>query len=149
MLEGLEENSSGRVVIQTYNPDHYAIIHSKSQNYEAFYKTEIPLRKMLKYPPFCDIIVVRFQGSNVYELKKVSEIVYNKINSVAQDNLMIYKPVPAPIDKIKNKYRWRMILKCRVTSRILDIIKFGITDEKISKMKNTSIIVDINPNNLM
>jgi len=75
-------------------------------------------------------------------------IVYNKIQSVQASDIAIYKPVPAPIDKIKNKYRWRMILKCKVNSKILDIINYGITDEKISKMKNTSIIVDINPNSL-
>ena len=67
---GREE--SGRVIIQTYNPDHYAIIHSQSQNYEAFYKTEITLRKMLKYPPFCDIIIIKFQGTNIYELQKAA-----------------------------------------------------------------------------
>ena len=62
----------GRVIIQTYNPDHYAIIHSQNQDYEAFYNTEIPLRKMLKYPPFCDIILIKFQGTNIYELQKVA-----------------------------------------------------------------------------
>ncbi len=62
----------GRVIIQTYNPDHYAIMHSQNQDYEAFYKTEIPLRKMLKYPPFCDIILIKFQGTNIYELQKAA-----------------------------------------------------------------------------
>ena len=71
------------------------------------------------------------------------------MNSVKDDSFLVYNPVPAPIDKIKNKYRWRMIVKCKVSSKILDIIKYSTEDEKISKMKNTSIIVDINPNNLM
>ena len=62
----------GRVIIQTYNPDNYAIIHSKTQNYHAFYNTEIHLRKMLKYPPFCDIILIKFQGTDLDELKKVA-----------------------------------------------------------------------------
>ena len=62
----------GRVIIQTYNPDHYAIIHSQMQDYDAFYKTEIPLRKMLKYPPFCDIILIRFQGQDIQELQKAA-----------------------------------------------------------------------------
>ncbi len=67
---GREE--AGRVIIQTYNPEHYAIIHSQNQNYEDFVKTEIPLRKLLKYPPFCDIILIRFQGTNISELKKAA-----------------------------------------------------------------------------
>lgn len=67
---GREE--AGRVIIQTYNPDHYAIIHSQNQNYEDFFKTEITLRKMLKYPPFCDIILIKFQGTNPYELQRAA-----------------------------------------------------------------------------
>lgn len=70
------------------------------------------------------------------------------MSSTKNDNIFIFKPVPAPIDKIRNKYRWRMIIKCKLNSKILDMIKYSIEDEKISKMKNTSIIVDINPNNL-
>ena len=75
-------------------------------------------------------------------------IVYNKMKSVSGENISVFKPVPAPIDKIKNKYRWRMIVKCKVNSKILDIINYSIQDENIAKAKNTSIIVDINPNNM-
>ncbi len=81
-------------------------------------------------------------------LRRSRGIVYNKMKSVQTDDMTIYKPVPAPIDKIKNKYRWRMIVKGKVNSKILDIIKYSVQDEKLSKMKNTSLMVDINPNNL-
>lgn len=71
------------------------------------------------------------------------------MKSVSMENVLIYRPVPAPIDKIQNKYRWRMIVKCKINANVLDLIKYSITDEKFTKMKNISIIVDINPNNLM
>ena len=141
---GREE--TGKVIIQTYNPDHYAIIDAQKQDYDIFYSQEIELRKMLNYPPFCDIIVIRFSGENVKEIQNVSKKVYDKINNLNEDSLFIYKPVPAPIDKIKNKYRWRIILKCKLTSRVLDIIKYGIEN---SGVKDTSIVVDINPNSMM
>ena len=137
--------SDGKVIIQTYNPDHYAITYAQKQDYDLFYEAELGLRKMLKYPPFCDIILIRFSGKNLNEIKKVSEIVYKKINSVKSDDILLYKPVPAQIDKIKNKYRWRMVIKCKVNSKILDMIKYGIEDEKIKKCTDTSIVVDINP----
>ena len=54
------EKDKGKVLIQTYNPDNYAIEFSKNQDYDLFYNAEIDLRKMLKYPPFCDIILIRF-----------------------------------------------------------------------------------------
>ena len=103
---------------------------------------------MLNYPPFCDIILIRFTGKNLTEIQKVSELVYKKINSVKNDNVQIYKPVPSPIDKIKNKYRWRIIMKCKVTSKVLDIINFAIQDDNIKKAKDTSIVVDINPSTM-
>ena len=138
----------GKVIIQTYNPDHYAIEYAKKQDYDLFYKAEIDLRKMLKYPPFCDIILIRFNGNNLEEIIKISNIVYKKINSIKENDIFIYKPVASPIDKIKNKFRWRIIIKCKVNSKVLDIIKYGIEDEFIKKCKNTSIVVDINPNNM-
>ena len=143
---GREEN--GKVIIQTYNPDHYAIIDSQKQDYDLFYNQEVNLRKMLNYPPFCDIILIKFSGKNLTEIQKISELVYKKINSVKNDNIQIYKPVPSPIDKIKNKYRWRIIMKCKVTSKVLDIINFAIEDERIKKCKDTSIVVDINPSTM-
>ena len=102
----------------------------------------------MNYPPFCDIILIRFSGKNLNEIQKVSDLVYKKINSVKNDNILIYKPVPSPIDKIKNKYRWRIIMKCKVSSRILDIINFSLEDERIKKAKDTSIVVDINPSTM-
>lgn len=143
---GREEN--GNVIIQTYNPDHYAIIDSQKQDYDLFYNQEISLRKMLNYPPFCDIILISFSGKNLNQINNISNLVYKKILSVQNDNMNIYKPVPSPIDKIQNNYRWRIIIKCKVTSKVLDIIKYAINDEQIKKHKETKVIVDINPNTM-
>ena len=143
---GREKN--GNVVIQTYNPDHYAIIDSSKQDYDLFYNQEVALRKMLKYPPFCDIILISFSGKKLNQVKNISEYVYKKLISVQNENINIYKPVPSPIDKIQNNYRWRIIIKCKVTSKVLDIINYAINDDKIKKSKETKIIVDINPNTM-
>ncbi len=143
---GREE--AGDVIIQTYNPDHYAIIDSKKQDYDLFYNEEIALRKMLNYPPFCDIIIINFMGTNLNEINNISNLVYKKIYSNKQNKLIIFKPVPSPIDRINNKYRWRIIIKCKLSSKILDIINNGITDDIIYKNNNTRITVDINPNSM-
>ena len=82
-------------------------------------------------------------------LRMLLGIVYNRMKSVQAENLLVFQPVPAPIDKIKNKYRYRMILKGKVNSQNLDKIKNAIQDPRLSKMKNTTMIVDINPNNMM
>lgn len=136
----------GNVIIQTYNPDHYAIIDSQKQDYDLFYNQELSLRKMLKYPPFCDIIMISLNGSSLSEIQLVGKIIYSKIKSVNDDSITIFEPVPSPIDKIKNKLRWRILIKCKITNRVIDIVNYGITDERISKAKYTRVSVDINPN---
>ena len=76
------ENLPGSVVIQTYNPQSFAIQYAKKQDYDLFYKTEIELRRQLKYPPFSDIILVSFSGENEMEVINVSNVFYKllKVN---------------------------------------------------------------------
>ena len=142
------EKLPGRVIIQTYNPDNFAIECSKKQNYDEFYETEIELRKQLKYPPFCYIISIGLTDTDNNKIKNVSEKLYNNISRTIKNEKMdfnIYKPLPCPIDKIKNKYRWRIILKGKLNNKIIDIINKSI--EQVNS-KTTRIIVDTNPTNL-
>ena len=145
------ENLPGKVVIQTYNPDSFPIEFSKKQDYDLFYKTEINLRKQLKYPPFCDIIVIGFSGEDQKEISNVSTFVYNMLKkNLEKYNINVFMPMPAPIDKIKNKYRWRIIAKGNVTEEVTIVInkcmqKFYETGIG----KKTNIVVDVNPNNMM
>ena len=145
------ENLPGKVIIQTYNPDNFAIKFSKKQDYDLFYKTEIALRKQLNYPPFCDIIVIGFSGENQKEIIECTSLVYNifKIN-LEKYGVIVFKPMPAPIDKIKNKYRWRIIAKGNVTEEVNIVINkclHKIYEERICK--KTNLIVDVNPTNMM
>ena len=142
------DKDKGKVILQTYNPDNYAIIFGQKQNYELFYDSEIELRKRLNYPPFCDIINVKFQSKDEMEIKKVAEYIYKLLQKQNFNNCNIYKPVPAPIDKIKNQYRWRLIIKCKLTKTIVKGINSCLEQFYNTKWKKTSIIVDINPNNM-
>ena len=63
----------GKVIIQTYNPSDFSIQCARKQNYEMFYETEIALRKQLKYPPICDIIVIGFNSSSETEIQETSK----------------------------------------------------------------------------
>lgn len=103
---------------------------------------------MLKYPPFCDIILVKFQGEDLHEIQKVSKNMYDFLKQAINEKIgTVYKPVPAPIDKIKNKYRWRMIIKSKISGRLLDCIKYSMDDKNTKN--GTSIIVDINPSSMI
>lgn len=146
------EKDEGKVIIQTYNPDNFSIEFSKKQDYKLFYNLESKLRKQLKYPPFCDIIMLGFSSESEEAIKKVSSEVHKYLKEkINKENIpiMLYKPVPAPIDKIKNKNRWRIIIKCKFGDNIIDIINGCINEVMSKRNSNVSMIVDVNPNNML
>ena len=100
----------------------------------------------MKYPPFCDIILIKFSGTDLNEIIKYSKIFYNNLRKyINGNNGMVFEPVPAPIDKIKNKFRWRIIIKGKVNSSMLKAINRSFSGTEGAK--KTIITVDINPNN--
>ena len=109
----------------------------------------------MRYPPFCDIIQVGISGNTKKEVEDISSNIYKYIQDTAIKHsveMQVFKPVPAPIDKIKNKIRWRIIIKCKLDNRIVNIL--NQTSQKanhyISKNKYSSrVIIDINPNNML
>ncbi len=145
------ENLQGKVIIQTYNPDHFSIECAKKQNYNEFYTIEENLRRQLKYPPFCDIIVIGISGENEEEVGKISNFLYEQTNlKIKQFNadLVAYIPKPAPIDKIKNKHRWRIILKGDFDDTVNELIQEVLKDV-YAKPNKTRIVVDVNPSSMM
>lgn len=147
------ENLPGKVIVQTYNPDSLAIEYAKNQDYKEFYNVEIGIRKQLKYPPFCDIMVIGISGQNEKKVTETAEKLHQYIKTRIINEkigLLLYKQLPAPIDKIKNKYRWRIIIKCIYNNHINELLQDAL-NEGYNQTKNTDtrIIVDLNPNNMM
>lgn len=145
------ERQQGNVIVQTYNPDNYSIQYAKKQNYDDFYNIEIKLRNQLRYPPFCDIIMFGISGEMEEVVSKTANKLYKELKeSIEQEGLIanILKPLPAPIDKIKNRYRWRIIIKAKVNDKLIDIINECLYNKELLK-NNARIIADINPTNMM
>ena len=145
------ENLEGKVIIQSYNPENFSIQTAQKQNYEEFYQTEILLRKQLKYPPFCDIILIGFSSTNEEQVKNISRKIYENITKKTEnmDNIQIYKPMPSPIDKIQNKFRWRIIIKCNMTEEINNILNQELKKLYEQNNKDLRVAIDVNPNNMI
>ena len=147
------ESFPGNVIIQTYNPDNLAIEFASKQNYKDFYDMEIGLRKQLKYPPFCDIMVIGISGKDEQNVIKISKKIHQYLKKRIIDEkigLLLYSPLPAPIDKIKNKYRWRIIIKClydeKINKLLNDALDLGYNE---TKNTDTRIVIDLNPNTMI
>ncbi len=135
---------TGRVVIQTYDVDNYSIVSAKEHDYNTFYNQEILLREQLCYPPFCDILLINISGENESEVIEDSRTIREIFEEYFKDDkdVRILKEVPSPISKLKNKFRFRIIIKSGLKSNE----KFNnvLEDKRLNDIKS-EFTVDFNP----
>ena len=138
----------GRVIIQSYNPDNYSIQTARKQSYEEFYETEIAVREQLKYPPFGDIILIGINGSKLESLTKVEQDLYKILKEKLEGKINVFRPMPAPIEKIQNRIRHRIIMKGYMTEEINKILNDILNRIYQKDLKDIRITIDVNPNNM-
>lgn len=148
-------NHKGTAIIQTFTPDNPIIKMAEAQRYEDFYSVELETRRLMAYPPFCDICVIGFSGKEQERVKECSESFFRVLisysrNEYRDEKIIVLGPSAARVLKVSSKYRYRIIIKCKnragfreMISRLL--IEFGKDD----KRKNISIFADMNPENLL
>lgn len=100
----------GKVVIQTFVPEHYTVQAASSHNYLAFYRQEIRERHLLDYPPFCRMASIRVISTDRDKAYRASEELVKKIHS---DNIKVLGPAPAPLERLFGKWRWQILLKAK------------------------------------
>ena len=147
---GRAENP-GIAVIQTNDTDNNIISLAQSQDYNAFFNEEILNRKLMIFPPYCDICMVYVQSFDAGIANDTINDVFSNIKqAVAGDykdiKLIILGPAPASVPKVNNKYRYRIIIKTKNSSRFREMIR-AATDIKLKR--DTYIGVDINPETII
>ncbi len=125
--------SGGEVILQTYYPEDWAIKLSAEQNFPDFYQKEIKEREELFYPPFSRLVLIRFQGKEEKRVEKTAEVFGEKLCSrlKAKGNSLksyqILGPAPAPLPRIKDDYRYQILIKTKdiraITRRIDSILE--------------------------
>ena len=136
----------GQVIIQTYNPDNYSINYSKNNNYIGFYNEEMKIRKVLKYPPYYFITLIKIGGKNYEIVKEESQKIKNYIYENITNDMIILGPTISNISKVNNIYYFQIIVKFRNKEKMKEILNELILLEENNNKINVS--VDINPNNL-
>ncbi len=143
----------GTAIIQTSNPDSECIKLACRQDYPAFYQSEIRLRKLLVFPPFCDIALLTLTSPIETELAKASAMLADEVkhltaNEFSDVPLVIYGPFEAPVYKVENKYRMRMVLKCKNNKRTRALLSHMLIHFSGLNAHKLTLSVDINPTNL-
>jgi len=133
----------GEVIIQTFNPAHYAIQTAKNQDYDDFFMQEIKYRETLTYPPFCRIIRLVFRGKDSEELFQAAYFTVDFIKERTNDYISILGPSVCPFSKIKSNYRIHVIIKLKKISLFNKILKD--LNEVLKKKNKIYIEINIDP----
>ena len=142
---------AGKAVIQTINPYNDVIEYASKQDYKSFFANEIQLRKLLTYPPFCDIYFISFICEDENKAALCAKSFFENLvelnrTDYKNEKLIVLGPSPSKISKLKNNYRYGLTLKCKnsksVRKMLNDILK---NIGKIKEYKSVSVSVDLNP----
>jgi len=135
----------GKVIIQSFYPEHYALQAAAHHDYESFYQKEISYRKELNYPPFSKLICLLISGSDQDQVKKVAQELANFLKRREVQGLL--GPVPAVIARRRGQWRYRILLKGKDLEEIRPAL--AETLAKIVVPKEIKVLVDVDPVNLL
>ena len=146
----------GRVILQTYNPDHFSIKASKAQDFKAFYQKEIKYRQALSYPPYSRIIQLKISGRDMHKTREHAQLLGNLCQKLQnQDNAFkahveLLGPVEAPLFRIAREYRWQLLLKSKRTNYLHRFARrLLFENQKIFQNRMVKVAVDVDPFFLM
>jgi len=143
----------GRVIIQTYGPEHYAIQPLIDHDYKKFFAKEIEFRRALGYPPFGKLVNLRLDGPNPEHVEASAQALLKKIraiqsgNSKYREHIEILGPAPSPIEKLRSRYRWQLLLKGKQISPLIGLAT--AVRETFTRARNVRLHIDVDPYNML
>jgi primosomal protein N' (replication factor Y) len=138
----------GRVLVQTLHPDHYSVTLAAAQDYEAFYAAELAFRRQLRYPPFAYLANVLLRHESQEEAMRMATEVKWLLDP-APEQTRVMGPAEAPVPKLKKDFRYQLLVKA-ASRPVLRRTILLIRDHAVAqKWKATSLVLDIDPLNLM
>ena len=139
---------NGLAVIQTFSPMNETVRLAARQDYESFYEGEIAIRRELLYPPFADMVQLTLTSSDEHKLfsasRELSDTVIAKLKGeYSGEPFTVYGPFEAQVYKLNEKYRMRMVIKCRLSNKSRALFRELML--KFSEHRDVSLSVDLNP----
>ncbi len=135
----------GKVVVQTYNPEHYAVQAGAAHDYQAFYDVEIGYRQGLGYPPYGQILKLTMQADQESKARSQAEMIINELKSMLdqEKNIEVIGPFPAPVAKIKDVFRMNIVIKT------VDLIHVKSAIVAMGLTVRTDVVIDVEPISIM
>jgi primosomal protein N' (replication factor Y) (superfamily II helicase) len=144
----------GRVVIQSYHPENYALQFARMQDYPGFYEKEIEFRRLMGYPPFRRLIQILVsdpdQGKATQTADKIAEAMRRQASKVdGRERPHVLGPAAAPIEKLRGNYRIQILIKLPPEAAGLEILQDCFADLERAKISSAKVHVDIDPLSLL
>ncbi|MCL2107263.1 MAG: primosomal protein N' [Oscillospiraceae bacterium] len=145
----------GLALVQTVAPENEIIRLAARQDYPAFFHTELRLRRLMTYPPFCDLCLLGVAGEAEHLVKAGARCLLEMLREASQgefsgEKLIVLGPMPARVSKLGNKFRWRLLVKCRNSSAFRGLVaqllvRFG----KDARFQSVTAYADMNPETIL
>jgi primosomal protein N' (replication factor Y) len=138
----------GRVILQTINPEHYAVRFSAVQDYEGFYAKELNFRRMMRYPPFASLAHLIFRSERQEEALRFSAAAAELLKSIPE-GVRILGPAEAPVAKLKKEFRYVMLIKAQQRKRLAEVLTTLRAYAQAEQWPATALIIDVDPLSLL
>ncbi len=145
----------GRAIVQTFVPENPVLHLAAKQDYFGFAQRELHYRKALLYPPYVDILVIGFVGPEDPLTRQAAERFLQELGQLVEREyagmpLRVLRPSPASVAKVSGKYRYKLIIKCKNTPRLREMIARLLGDfSGIKEFQPVTVYADPNPNRVM
>lgn len=146
-------DNPGRVIIQTYAPDHYAMEHLVAHDYKGFFAAESEFRRALDYPPYGRLVNLRLDGPKLAEVETRAKELAGALRDLQAGNakfaeqIQVLGPAPAPIEKLRNRYRWQLLLRSKQSSTLLSFARQA--RELVPRSRSIRLHIDVDPNSML
>lgn len=142
----------GRVILQTYNPDHFSIQCAQHQDFRAFYQKEITSRKALDYPPFSRMVQIKISSKDRSKGSRQAEMMGDLARDIVKANplfgktIRIFGPLESPLPRIADRYRWQLLFKGLRLSPLRDFMQQLLFSSHADRSRrDVTVAVDVDP----
>ncbi|MCK4559316.1 MAG: primosomal protein N' [Calditrichia bacterium] len=148
------KRKQGEVVIQTRMENHYAIQFARKHDFKGFYAQESVYRKESGYPPFTRLIKIGISSDDVREVNRMARDIVSRLKKYSNGYYTVVGPAPAPVTRLKNKYRWQVLLKVHVQKdrsrkKVRTLLKSALEQPVFSKKGSQTVSIDVDPMDMM
>ena len=144
---------AGRVIVQTHQPDHYAVCYARDHDYTGFYEQEVSNRQELLYPPFSRLVNIRFSGRYEAGVRQAAaetgDFLRQQMAKTGKISVEILGPAPSPLAMLRDRYRYQILLKSRATVSLQHLCRLLLSEKNHICPAAVRLHIDVDPENMM